>query len=504
MRRIHICSSIVLSLFLTQTAMANVSHYFSAIKNNPTALYQFFKNMPKGGELHYHLAGGATPEAMLALAPQGNFCMSKASYAIKPQDAHTPCQDTLLNQLDSKSTLYNKIIHSWSMKDFKPGLETAHDHFFASFFKFFPIVSSYGGELLATVMKRAARQHELYLEVMVLPDDAHSSTFGHLITKTPTLADKQTKLLSNPKMQDNIQHTITQSKELLTTANQQLGCDTTSQDPACALTVKLQYIILREQPINDFFAQALNGFAATSRSNDLVAINLVQAEDGSISLHDYRRQMKIIQFLHHTYPNVHITLHAGELVPEKLGVNTLTSNALRFHIHDALLLGHAERIGHGTDIQHEDDALKTLRYMSRASIPVEINLTSNQKLLHLKGKQHPTRFYLKHHVPVIFSTDDEGILRTNLSHEYVKAVIDQHLDYETLKNINRNTLIYNFLPGASLWADANKGVKVRACKNMHSNECLTWIKHSEKAKLQWELEHQLAIFEHKYHANAIL
>ena len=64
------------SLFFISGTQAQVSSYFYHIKKDPKALYAFFKDMPKGGELHYHLAGGAYPETMLLLASKGNYCIN--------------------------------------------------------------------------------------------------------------------------------------------------------------------------------------------------------------------------------------------------------------------------------------------------------------------------------------------------------------------------------------------------------------------------------------------
>ena len=248
--------------------------------------------------------------------------------------------------------------------------------------------------------------------------------------------------------------------------------------------------MLREQPLDNLFAQALNGFAAADKSDDIVGVNLVQPEDGIIALRDYQEQMRIFKFLHSTYPNVQIALHAGELAP-----SDVTPAELRFHIHDAIFTGQAKRIGHGVDIAYEDDADELVTYMAKTPVAVEINLTSNQAILNISGKQHPIHYYLAHHIPIILSTDDEGILRTDLTREYVKAVNEQGLDYPDIKNITRNAITYSFVPGASLWADASKGVKVNECTNADSETCQQFIKDNEKARLQWQLEKKLAAFE---------
>ena len=81
-----------------------------------------------------------------------------------------------------------------------------------------------------------------------------------------------------------------------------------------------------------------------------MGINFVRPEDDYVAMRDYTLQMKMIGYLHSVYPNVHISLHAGELA---LGL--VPPEGLRFHIRQAVELAHAERIGHGVDVMHEDD-----------------------------------------------------------------------------------------------------------------------------------------------------
>lgn len=50
--------SFLACLFFSALVQANIQSHFDQIKNDPNALYAFLKSMPKGGELHYHLAGG--------------------------------------------------------------------------------------------------------------------------------------------------------------------------------------------------------------------------------------------------------------------------------------------------------------------------------------------------------------------------------------------------------------------------------------------------------------
>ena len=59
--------------------------------------------------------------------------------------------------------------------------------------------------------------------------------------------------------------------------------------------------------------------------------------------------------------------------------------------------------------------------------------------------------YRSAHVPVALSTDDEGVSRIDLTHEYVRAAIDYNLSYRDLKQLARTGMEHGFLPGASLW-----------------------------------------------------
>lgn len=472
-------------------AEANVKESFEKIKQDPNALYAFLKQMPKGGELHYHLAGGAYPEYMLDLAIQKNYCINSTNYtvSISPEK----CLGLEGRKLLSQPKMYTRIIQAWSMKNFVPSDESGHDHFFNTFQKFMPIVNTDSTALLEDVMKRAADQNEIYLELMLQPDKGNSASFGRKFSGNEDWSSLGKKLLADSAFQKNVNHTIQESLRLLETAKKNLGCRNNPHQKTCRLTVAFQYYVLREQPIEQVFAQALHAFVAASRSPHIVGVNLVQPEDGIISLRDYHKQMQIFSFLRQQYPQVHLSLHAGELAPD-----LVSPENLRFHITEAVELAKAERIGHGTSIAYENNAEALVDKMATKGIAVEINLTSNEKILRCKNHCHPLHYYLAHHVPVVLSTDDEGVLRTHLTHELVKAVMQHHLDYTTLKEFNRNTLTYSFLPGKSLWSDSitgSTGRRISQCENMHSSRCFQFLKDNLKAKLQWRLEEDLTQFE---------
>jgi adenosine deaminase len=476
---------------------AEVNESFERIKSDPNALYAFLKEMPKGGELHYHLSGGAYPETMLAVAAKSNYCLNPQAFTMKL--SADECKGVQARDLPLHPSLYERTIRAWSFKNFIPGKESGHDHFFATFYKFGNVVADNHIPLLAEVMQRASNQNEQYMEIMIMPDNGKSTTIANLPVIPADYAVMKQKLLADKAFVAEIDNTVAVADSLEPAVRQYLGCDKLPESPICQLTVRFQYHVLREQSLDKVFSQALHGFAAASRSHAIVGINLVQAEDGIISLRDYRQQMKIFEFMHREYPDVNIALHAGELAP-----GDVLPEDLRFHINDAIKVGHAQRIGHGVDIAFEDNADELASFMARNQIPVEINLESNKKILDIAGRKHPLRYYLHHKVPVVLSTDDEGVLRTDLTHQYVDAVIEHGVSYATLKQISRNALSYSFLPGKSLWMDTVNAIPTKVCKDLNSQECLKFVSESEKAKLQRVLELKLIQFESSYNKPPIL
>jgi hypothetical protein len=143
-----------------------------------------------------------------------------------------------------------------------------------------------------------------------------------------------------------------------------------------------------------------------------------------------------------------------------------------------------------------------LKELARRDVMIEICLSSNDVILGVKGEQHPLLTYLEHGVPVALATDDEGVARSEISREFLKAAEEQGLGYVQLKMMARNSLQYAFLPGASLWADARKFKPVSQCardsQTTISDDCKRYLASSEKAQLQWKLEEEFQTFESQY------
>ncbi len=99
------------------------------------------------------------------------------------------------------------------------------------------------------------------------------------------------------------------------------------------------------------------------------------------------------------------------------------------------------------------------------------------------------------------ASDDEGISRIDLSHEYQLAVLRYGLKYKDLKRLARNSLEYSFLSGQSLWQSPKFGTAATPCANdtpgttAPSKNCTAFLSKSDRARVQWKLESEFAEFE---------
>lgn len=508
---------------------ARVQHALEAARAaGPGELYALLEEMPKGADLHMHLSGAVYAESFLREGAAQGLCVDPialkfAQPAAKPSAAH-PCAEpgdvpTSLalagdrpaakgadGQMMTGQQLFDALVDSFSMRGFVPHAGvTGHDQFFATFARFSGL-QGFTGSWLDEVATRAARQNEQYLEIMNTPSFGKAAKLGYAIgwpadaahSGTPqTFAALREKLLA-AGLRDEVADDVQQFDGAKAERARLEHCDDAAHAAAaCAIHIHWLYQVLRGWPPQQVFAQTLLGFEVASVDPDVVGINFVMPEDGRLSMDDYHLQMQMLDYLHSVYPKVHISLHAGELAEGMVEPEGLT-----FHIREAVELGHAERIGHGVDVLYETNANELLHEMAVKHVMVEINLTSNDGILGIKGKEHPLHAYLAAHVPVALSTDDEGVSRIDLTHEYVRAVEEQGLDYRTLKQMARTSLEHAFLHGDSLWQKQDVFIaRNAACaapitaKSMPTTACKAYLDANEKAALQWEMERRFAVYE---------
>ena len=146
---------------------------------------------------------------------------------------------------------------------------------------------------------------------------------------------------------------------------------------------------------------------------------------------------------------------------------------------------------------YERDPIGLLKEIAKRRVLVEICLTSNDLILGVRGADHPLPLYLRYGVPVALATDDEGVSRSDITAEYLRAAQTYNLSYRQLKQMARQSLEHSFLPGASLWVDDQFSARIAACASQ-GEACRRFLDGSARAQAQWKLESEFVKFESKF------
>ncbi|AKF85686.1 adenosine deaminase [Myxococcus fulvus] len=490
--------------------------HMETLRSNPTALAAFLRDMPKGGDLHSHTSGAITMEKLIQWGSEDGACVNPTTYV-----ASNPCEQgaTPLSNTASDRALYDAVMGAWSMEGFTGPLLEAHQHFFDAFAKYGAVqTEARGDDIYADILSRAGHHNQVYVELM---QGFGASTGGRLAAPlfsptdpwdAPTLLSKRAQLIALPEFQTALTRQAESIASFLVGSRQVMACGTPQADPGCDVEVRLLVSANRTAERANVFGQWVYAFELAQRVPQIVGVNLVSPEEHPNSLAYYNDEMFALGTLddhNDTTPGrktVHVSLHAGELIPEVLKPED--QGHLRFHIRNAVKLAHAERIGHGVDVLGETDGEGVdalLRDMREAGVLVEICLSSNNVLLGVKGTDHPLSAYLVEKVPVTLATDDSGILRGDITQEYVAAAAVQGLDYKTLKQLARASLEHAFVEGDSLWAQRDVFTTLAAaCAQDDAGEagpsssCQTFLGANTRAALQWRLEAQFTSFEARF------
>jgi len=460
------------------------------------------REMPKGGDLHNHLAGAIYAENWIDYAAADNLCVDRTSSNLLPPPCDTSCakytNKPSVRCVYGDHVFYNQLVDAWSMRNWNHAEDSGHDHFFATFDKFELASLNSVGNQLAEVSARAAADHVSYLELMHTADELQAAQLGAKLGWDDDFGKMRERLLSGG-LKDVMAAARAKLDRDEAASRKLLRCDGTDADAACRVAIRYLYQVLRGLPKEMVFAQMVLGFELAQADPRFVGLNLVMPEDWYVPMHDFDLHMRMLDYLHGVYPKVHITLHAGELA-----MGLVPPDGLAFHIRESILKGHAERIGHGTSVMNEKDALGLLKQMARRKVAVEICLTSNDLILGVEGSHHPLPTYIKYGVPVALATDDEGVARSDMTNEYVRAVESYNFPYAQMKRMARTSLEHSFLAGPSLWEDALIFRKVNACAADNANAqkpsagCASFLASSDRARAQWELEREFVEFEKRY------
>ena len=411
---------------------------FEAARNDHSDLRAFLRRMPKGGDLHTHLSGAVYAERFIAWAAQQDLCVDLVNVLLaKLQCDRTgavPVSEALRDQ-----NLYNRLVNAFSTRAFlpTPAVPTGHDEFFATFGKFAAASGPHFVDMTIDQLKEYDSENVQYAEFMT-----SFSCWNDRDKFFAAMAGQQDDAGRLAALRANgLDDCVTAQRNELTAAigqiRSELACDPQRTQPGCRVTFRYIAQVSRNSPPDDVFLQTAIAAALIRAEPQVVALNFVQPEDNLIARRDYTRHMQIIAFLANDVP---VALHAGEL-----WLGLVPPSDLTFHIRQAVEIAHARRIGHGVTLAFEDDMEGLLAQMRARLVAVEINLTSNDIILGVRGKDHPLPTYLAAGVPVVLSSDDAGVSRISLNNEYFRAARDYGLGYRVLKAIARNALLHSFL-----------------------------------------------------------
>jgi hypothetical protein len=463
-----------------------------AVRSDPVRLRAFLEAMPKGADLHNHASGAVYAEALIGMGLADGMCVSAVWVSSDPPCDASKGQQSIASAVGNGA--WDAIVDAWSTRNVAKYPISGHDQFFNTFGKFGAVAGHHLGDVVAEALRQADRDHVAYVELMASFGTDASQEVAQAVHYDGNLA-KLNADVAAAGLATAVAAAAADVRATDVTVRRDLGCDANAHALGCAVDYRYIMQVVRILPVESVFTQTAVGFALAARTPRVAGINYVAPEDNPVALRDYDLHMRIVRMLSDANPSVDVSLHAGELT---LGL--VPPAALQDHIRGAVDVAHAERIGHGVDIVYERDYARTLAEMRRRRVLVEINLTSNDVILGVSGKRHPIMLYLRSGVPIALSTDDEGVSRIDLTHEFQRAVETYGFTYAQLKTFVRNSLEYSFLPGTSLWKDDRYRTMTAPCAGADPiaappARCNAYLALNSKARLQWRVENRLAAFE---------
>jgi adenosine deaminase len=484
-----------LMVAISATAFADergAERAFERAKRTDPELMQFFKGMPKGGDLHNHVSGAIYSDSMLDAAIEKGLYFDPATSRFGTDSSKVPAARLL-----SDNKLLYQFLNAASMRGWRGGGQTGHDHFFDTFGIFGGAINAMTEQqILIEAIGRAKRQNLQYMELMAspAPDDAYSEYMKELPSSVEmaaaleALKPRLAKVLAATKV----------NLDKRDTYGALIGQRTLS-GPGEAITVRWIHSINRLASGDSFFANAALGIYLAANEPRVAAMNMVAPEDHPLSRTNFDAQMRMIDFLWKNLGKPNLTLHGGELTSAISPPETM-----RDRIRKTIEVGHARRIGHGVSIAWEDDLEGLFAKMRREGIAVEICLSSNASILGVSGAQHPLKLYRQAGIPVFLNTDDEGVSRSTFTLEWIRGVREQGLGYKDLKEMARNSIEYSFLAGQSLYEGRSFGKLVGAFRDVRQAgwkpdaAAQKLLDASEKMRVQVRLERAFVEFESRY------
>jgi adenosine deaminase len=430
-----------------------VNDLLESIRKDVSALRQFFYRMPKGGDLHHHFSGSIYAETLLERAVALDYWVNRQTLEIKSPDFVPDKKARLrwarfstLEKEGAMDALSQKLLRQWSVFEFNPTPygPSRHDHFFQTFNGFDPLLEDCLAIGISEIKRRAIKERVSYIETIykpiphnIQPEMRWDQQFRQQVSDSAGLHQLMGMLFMEIIRNPEFRQRVDAHNTLLRRLHDSLQVDDTQ------FALRYQNFVLRIKSPRAVFTDMALCFASANGEALLVGVNIVAPEDHPVAMSDYALHMEFFRFFRSQYPTVKCALHAGELTlglvkPEDIGG----------HIEAAVEIAGANRIGHGVGIPYENPLLTKI--MADKNIPVEINLSSNAFILGVKPEEHPVGFYHRAGVPLVLSSDDAGVLRHQLSEEYVLLYRHHNMHYSEIKQIAFNALRYSFIEEPAL------------------------------------------------------
>ncbi|MDR5591133.1 adenosine deaminase [Christiangramia sp. SM2212] len=414
------------------------------------SLFAFFSAMPKGGDLHHHYSGSVYAETYADYVISKDYYLNLKTLEVKKEIDDTTVISTSewkkFSQINNLEEVKADLVRKWSIKDFDHGHSnmSSADHFFTTFSDFSVASRDTLEEGLAELKNRALLQNLSYLETIF-----YRINWKDAQLKNEEQVDKE--LLNFQKNKDanglfeyldglhnNLKPKIDSITDLHNKNVKELHNKVVPDTDN--LIVRYQNYCLRFRQPTDMFIELMSCFNSAEKSDLLIGANIVAPEHGETSMRDYWLHMYYYKFLRSKYKNVKFSVHAGELTlglvrPELLGK----------HIKEAIDIAKPKRIGHGLDIIYDSDFTNTIKKLSNSNTAIEINLTSNEFILNVVDDLHPIEVYHNYKIPMVICTDDEGVLRSSITEQYVLLRHRYELSYMDIKELVYNSIKYSLI-----------------------------------------------------------
>lgn len=459
-------------------SVAAAQYYQNAKTQNDNAkLTFFFSQMPKGGDIHHHYSGAIYSETYLDWAEKKGMFINTQSLTL--DTLKTAPLFISIDSLKQNDQLYRSVLQTWSDLDFYNHfqIQNAPDqHFFNTFNYFGSVSNAYINSGLQQLKKRAILENIDYIETM-LASPYFKEQFSFSAADLMEAAQLESDSLKLIKILDSCVNEIKRDPKYSTALQSYIdslysyhkGIDDS------LFTMRFQTYTSRNSQPDVVFTRLFMAFNTVEKDSSglITGVNIVGPENGLTAMRDYWLHMQMFAYLKNKFGAVKTSMHAGEL---SLGM--VLPEDLTYHIDQAVNIAKANRIGHGVDIVYEKNAPSLLKMMKEKKIPVEINLTSNEFILGIKGSYHPINLYVASGVPVVISTDDEGVSRNNLTGEYVKLGSRYNFTYQQIKSFVYNSIIYSFLNQA----DKDRCIKILDKKFVEFESLIANMQVSTKKK----------------------